>query len=61
MKMRKLPIGGIQTFSELRRDACPGKLREYYDGCCFSEDLVPVYNTYGLLNHFDSGGDFRPS
>ena len=36
------------------------KLKEYYDGYCFTEDKIPVFNTYGLLNHFNSNGKFLP-
>jgi len=36
------------------------KLRANYDGYFFTKDKVAVFNTYGLLNHFDSSGDFMP-
>jgi len=36
------------------------KLRTYYNGYHFTEDKVAVYNTYGILNHFDSNARFDP-
>ncbi|MDR2580306.1 MAG: ATP-binding protein [Fibromonadaceae bacterium] len=35
-------------------------LRQYYNGYRFSEKPLKVYNPFGLLNHFDKGGDFSP-
>ena len=34
------------------------KLWEYYNGYFFTEDKKSVYNTYGILNHFDSDAKF---
>ena len=42
------------------REAYLEKLKMFYDGYCFTEDFVAVYNTYGMLNHFDSAGRFAP-
>ncbi|MCL2804909.1 MAG: ATP-binding protein [Treponema sp.] len=36
------------------------KLREYYNGYFFTKDQISVYNTYGLLNHFDNYAGFEP-
>ena len=36
------------------------KLREYYDGYYFSKNKISVYNTYGLLNHFEKSANFTP-
>jgi len=36
------------------------KLREYYNGYHFAEKRPSVYNTYGILNHFDKNGKFEP-
>ncbi|MCL2155242.1 MAG: ATP-binding protein [Leptospirales bacterium] len=36
------------------------KMKEYYDGYCFTEKKLSVYNTYGLLNHFDKSAKFIP-
>jgi len=44
--------GGRQAYLE--------KLRAFYDGYSFTNDFVSVYNTYGILNHFDSSGEFLP-
>ena len=36
------------------------KLKSYYDGYCFTKDMISVYNTYGILNHFDESAEFAP-
>jgi len=36
------------------------KLREYYNGYFFTREPISVYNTYGILNHFDKSGEFEP-
>lgn len=36
------------------------KLREYYNGYYFTHKKLSVYNTYGLLFHFDRGADLMP-
>jgi hypothetical protein len=36
------------------------KLKEYYDGYFFTEEKISVYNTFGILNHFDSSAKFVP-
>ena len=36
------------------------KLKEYYNGYFFTVEKVSVYNTYGLLNHFEQSADFTP-
>ncbi|MDR2577413.1 MAG: ATP-binding protein [Chitinispirillales bacterium] len=42
------------------RESYLKKLKGFYDGYCFTKDKVSVYNTYGLLNHFDKSADFTP-
>ena len=42
------------------REAYLERLKSYYNGYNFTKDKVAVYNTYGILNHFDSCGDFSP-
>jgi len=42
------------------RESYLARLKEYYDGYCFTEDMVAVYNTYGILNHFNSSAKFAP-
>jgi hypothetical protein len=37
-----------------------GKLKDYYNGYFFTEKKLSVYNTYGILNHFDEGAKFVP-
>ena len=34
------------------------RLREYYNGYCFTRKKISVYNTYGTLNHFDNNAIF---
>jgi len=34
------------------------KLKEYYNGYCFTRKKKSVYNTYGILNHFDNSAIF---
>ena len=36
------------------------RLKDYYDGYNFTEEKLSVYNTYGLLNHFDKSAKFTP-
>jgi len=36
------------------------KLREYYNGYFFTEQKLSVYNTFGILNHFDKEAKFAP-
>ena len=36
------------------------RLRSFYNGYRFSKKTLSVYNPFGLLNHFDKGGDFFP-
>jgi len=36
------------------------KLKDYYNGYFFTEKKLSVYNTYGLLNHFDKSAKFAP-
>jgi len=34
------------------------KLKEYYNGYFFTKEPISVYNTYGILNHFDNSAEF---
>jgi hypothetical protein len=36
------------------------KLKEYYNGYCFSKNKLSVYNIFGILNHFDKSAEFTP-
>ena len=36
------------------------KLKAYYNGYYFTEEKAAVYNTYGILNHFDASSKFAP-
>ncbi|MDR2577221.1 MAG: ATP-binding protein [Chitinispirillales bacterium] len=42
------------------RESYLKRLRDFYNGYCFTKDNISVYNTYGLLNHFDKSADFTP-
>ena len=44
--------GGRESYLE--------KLMTYYNGYHFTRNKTAVYNTYGLLNHFDSCAEFEP-
>ena len=35
-------------------------LRDFYNGYYFTENKISVYNTYGILNHFDNSAKFAP-
>ena len=35
-------------------------VRHYYNGYRFSAKPLTIYNPFGLLNHFDKGGEFLP-
>jgi hypothetical protein len=37
------------------------KLRDYYNGYYFTERKLSVYNTYGILYHFDKAAKFIPN
>ncbi|MDR1973006.1 MAG: ATP-binding protein [Treponema sp.] len=37
-----------------------GELKRFYNGYRFSEKPLTVYNPFGLLKHFESGGRFQP-
>ncbi|MCL2805821.1 MAG: ATP-binding protein, partial [Treponema sp.] len=52
----------IEMYAKIHggRDNYLDKLREYYNGYFFVEKGMSVYNTYGLLNHFDSIAKFEP-
>ncbi|MDR3334372.1 MAG: AAA family ATPase [Treponema sp.] len=42
------------------RERYLAELKRFYNGYRFSRKPVTVYNPFGLLNHFDKGGDFLP-
>jgi hypothetical protein len=51
-------IAGILAESGMSRDGYIAELRRLYNGYRFSEKPLKVYNPFGLLLHFDSGGRF---
>ncbi|MCL2232840.1 MAG: ATP-binding protein, partial [Treponema sp.] len=52
----------IDTFAAMHggRETYLEKLQEYYNGYFFTKEKRSVYNTYGILNHFDKSADFAP-
>jgi hypothetical protein len=36
------------------------KVKRYYNGYRFSKKALTIYNPFGLLHHFNKGGDFLP-
>jgi hypothetical protein len=53
-------IDAILEDSGKTREKYLGKLRRFYNGYRFSRKRLSVYNPFGLLNHFDKGGEFLP-
>ena len=51
-------IDGIVHDTGLERDKYMERLRRFYNGYRFSRKPLAVYNPFGLLNHFNKGGDF---
>jgi len=43
----------------MNREAYLEKLRRFYNGYRFSKQNIRVYNTFGLLHHFDNDGEFQ--
>jgi hypothetical protein len=52
----------IDAYAEMHggRENYLDKLREYYNGYYFTEKKLSVYNTYGILYHFDKSAKFIP-
>jgi hypothetical protein len=53
-------INGILESTGRSRAEYINKLRRFYNGYRFSEKPLTVYNPFGILNHFDNNGSFRP-
>jgi hypothetical protein len=53
-------INGILESTGRNRAEYMEKLRRFYNGYRFSEKPLTVYNPFGILNHFDNNGSFRP-
>jgi len=51
-------IEGILQNTGVSREDYLDKLRRFYNGYRFSENPLTVYNPFGLLKHFYSGGKF---
>jgi len=41
------------------REAYLCRLKEFYNGYYFTKERAAVYNTYGILNHFNASGEFN--
>jgi hypothetical protein len=52
----------IDAFAQIHggKEIYLSKLQEYYNGYYFARKKISVYNTYGLLYHFDKSADFTP-
>jgi len=53
-------IEAILKDTGMGRNEYHEKLRRFYNGYRFSEKPLKVYNPFGLLKHFESGGRFIP-
>jgi len=51
-------IDGVLERTGRSRESYLDKLRRFYNGYRFTEAPLTVYNPFGLLNHFDSSGEF---
>jgi hypothetical protein len=51
-------IEGIAQGKGITQDEYLAKLKHFYNGYRFSRKPLTVYNPFGLLNHFNSGGQF---
>jgi hypothetical protein len=51
-------INGILENTGRNRGEYMEQLRRFYNGYRFSKAQLTVYNPFGLLNHFDSDGEF---
>jgi hypothetical protein len=53
-------IEDIYTTKNMTYEQYLDKLRTFYNGYRFTKKDLKVYNPFGLLLHFNSGGDFLP-
>jgi hypothetical protein len=53
-------IAEIVQESGKSRETYLEQVKRYYNGYRFSEKPMTVYNPFGLLNHFNTGGKFLP-
>jgi len=53
-------IDGILESTGRSREEYMDKMRRFYNGYRFSKKSLTVYNPFGLLNHFENGGEFQP-
>jgi hypothetical protein len=52
----------IDTYAQKHggREKYLDRLKDFYNGYFFTKKKLSVYNTYGILNHFDEGAEFAP-
>jgi len=53
-------INGVLESTGSSREEYIDQLRRFYNGYRFSENPIKVYNPFGILNHFENNGKFRP-
>jgi len=53
-------IDSILESTGRSREEYMDKMRRLYNGYRFSYNPIKVYNPFGLLNHFENNGNFRP-
>jgi len=53
-------IDGVLESTGRNREEYIDRLRRFYNGYRFSKNPLTVYNPFGILNHFEQNGDFRP-
>jgi hypothetical protein len=52
-------IGEVLEVKQTDRQSYLEEVRRYYNGYRFSRNPETVYNPFGLLNHFNAGGEFN--
>jgi hypothetical protein len=53
-------INSVLESTGRSREEYMDKMRRFYNGYRFSKKPLTVYNPFGILNHFENCGDFRP-
>jgi hypothetical protein len=52
-------INEIAKNASVKKEDYLEKLKRFYNGYRFSSNPITVYNPFGLLNHFNDGGEFN--
>jgi hypothetical protein len=53
-------IDAVLNATEKEKETYLSEVRRFYNGYLFSKIKLTVYNPFGLLHHFDKGGEFLP-